>query len=195
MYWKNYSELINAEYIERKYWHSSKVVYNYKGFKIIFDHYVIYSNAGYGSFGSTVTRIYCQFESKRAINLLIEKVTLYSKIISCFRRNRLKIGHKEFDSKYNMFLSGGISHTFLSKPIISKIINYNIIDLYIHNKNAIWGESLDKNNYELATYINDYKVKTHVLTNFKSLFEEIIDNLISNHHISSPCINPKALEP
>lgn len=193
MHWKKYSESINAEYVERKYWHSSKAVYNYKGFKLIFDNHTIYTTSGRNSIESTVTRIYCQFESKNSLNLVIQKSTLFVKFLSLFKGNKLKTGHEEFDTKYTMFSNTKMAPSFLSTSIRNKIINYKVVDLYIHDKNAIWGESLDKNNYEIATFINDYNVETNVLNNFKSLFEEIIDNLISNYQIS-PCINIKALE-
>lgn len=184
MYWKKYSESINADYIERKYWHSSKAVYNYKGFKIVFDHHTIYATSGRNSIESTVIRIYCQFESKKPLHLVIQKSTLFVKFLSLVKGNKLKTGQKEFDTKYTMFSNSTMSPSFLNTFIRNKIINYQVVDLYIHDKNAIWGESLDKNNYELATYINAYQVETDVLNKFKSLFEEIIDNLIANYQIS-----------
>lgn len=184
MYWKKYSESINAEYVERKYWHSSKAVYNYKEFKLVFDNHTINTTSGRNSIESTVTRIYCQFESKNPLHLVIQKSTLFVKFLSLFKGNKLKSGHEEFDTKYIMFSNGKMATSFLSTSIRNKIINYKVIDLYIHDKNAIWGESLDKNNYELSTYIDASQVEIEVLNKFKNLFEDIINSLIVNYQIS-----------
>ncbi len=55
-YWIGFSRLINADFNERKLWHSAQSVFNYKGYAIIFDHYTHYTVSGRVSLESFVTR-------------------------------------------------------------------------------------------------------------------------------------------
>lgn len=183
MYWQNYSKLIQADYVECSYWHSSKAVSDYKGYKIIFDHHTFHSSVGIHSLESTVTRIYCQFESRKPINLQICKTTFFNSVFHIFNPNRCKTVDLLFNQKYQVFLNKGVSQALLNRSITSKIMDLNIKELIIDDKAGIWGNNLGKATYELGAYIESDDLAFSVLNAVKTLFEEIIDGLAINNQI------------
>ncbi|MBW3519863.1 hypothetical protein [Flavobacterium sp. NKUCC04_CG] len=183
MYWKNYSKFIQSDYMERSYWHSSKAVYDYKGYRIIFDHYTFHSSVGIQSFESTVTRVYCQFESSKPMYLKICKATFLNRVLNIFNTSQFRIVDTRFNRMYQVFLNRGVSPAALNRSTTNKIMDLNVVELIIDNNDGIWGTALGKNIYELATYIDKDDLEFSVLNDIKALFEEIIDSLAINNQI------------
>lgn len=183
MYWKNYSKCIQSDYVERSYWHSSKAVYDYKGYRIFFDHYTFYSSVGIQSFESTVTRVYCQFESSKPMYLKICKATIVNRVLNIFNTSRFRIEDTRFNRIYQVFLNREVSPAALNRSTINKIMDLNVEELIIGKNDGIWGSALGKNIYELATYIDKDELAFSVLNNIKVLFEEVIDSLAINNQI------------
>ncbi len=183
MYWKNYSKFIKSDYVERSYWHSSKAVYDYKGYSIIFDHYTFHSSVGIQSFESTVTRVYCHFESSKPMYLKICKATFLNKTLNILNTKRFKTQNQRFNCKYLIFLNRGVSLAALNRSITNKIMDLAVVELIIDSNDGIWGTALGKNIFELATYIDKDELAFSVLDDIKALFEEIIDSLAINNHI------------
>lgn len=177
-YWIGFSHLINADFNERKLWHSAQSVFNYKGYAIIFDHYTHYTVSGRVSLESFVTRIYCQFKCNENLFLNIEKPNLITKIRDFLSTKKFKTGNSAFDSRFIINSNKKNVSKLVDVSIAEKIVQSNVERLYIDNSNGIWGNPLKENHYELATYIDLYDVSYNDLLKTKNLFEAIMDNLM-----------------
>lgn len=180
-YWTDFSAMINANFEERKYWHSAKSIYNYKGYNILFDHYIHYTE-GRVTVGSYVTGVYCKFVCDKKIYLKLEKNTMLSKFLNLFSENKITSLNQVLKSNYIIFCNDGNIDKILSKSISVKLISTKIKNLYIDTKDGIWGGNLEKNVYELATYKDINKTDQNDLQNIKIVFEEIIDQLQNYYH-------------
>lgn len=183
VYWKNFCKIIDGEFVERKYWHSAQAIASYKSFKIKFDHYTHYTVSGRTSLESNVTRIYCVFQCDEDIELKMEQKTWLNKLISFFNRNRIQTKNNEVNSKYIITSKSKNVNSFLNPSISKKIISTSIQQLYIDSKDGIWGNQLENNQFEIATYVDVYEMEYPDLLRIKAFFEEAIDVLITNYNI------------
>lgn len=181
-YWMDFSAKINADFEERKYWHSAKSIYNYKGYNIFFDHYIHYTE-GRATVGSYVTRVYCKFICNKKIYLKLEKNTLLSNFLNLFSKNKITELNKILKSNYIVFSNENNIDKILSKIVSAKLVSTKIDNLFIDTKDGIWGDNLGQNIYELATFKDINKTDQNDLQKIKIVFEEIIDQLENYYHI------------
>ena len=182
-YWKNFSKIINADFKGRKYWYSAQAIFNYKGFEIIFDHYTHYTVSGSVSLESFVTRICCRFQCNEKLFLKIEKASLMNKILNYFSNKKVETGNLTFDSKYVIVSNQRNINKLINNQIVIRIENCDLTQFYIDTKDGIWGKELEKNHYEIATFLNLYNAEYNDLLQIKALFEMIIDHLVLNYNI------------
>ncbi len=183
-YWKKFSDEINADFMERKYWHSAKCFYDYKGFKIIFDNYTHHAISGRNSIDSYLTRIYVLFNCDKILHLKLQERSILNVMINIFNSKKIKLNNQLLDDRFIISSKEKRSLIILSKTV-EKLIESNIKYLFVDDNEGIWGDKLNVNQFELATYIDNYKVDYSNLYKIKELFEILIDNLISDYNIKS----------
>ncbi|HUH25201.1 MAG TPA: hypothetical protein VLY87_01115 [Flavobacterium sp.] len=182
-YWRNFSQLINADFKERKFWYSAQATFNYKGYDMIFDHYTHHAISGRGSVESFVTRVYCKFKCNMKLQLKMEEATFTNKFLNIFNFNKLQTDYPDLNSRFIITSTKESLFKIMNLSIVEKIKDSNVKQLYIGSHDGIWGQTLDKNHYELATYIDRYYVKEGELLKIKTLFEALIDELIKKCYI------------
>lgn len=181
-YWTDFSATINADFEERKYWHFAKAIYNYKGYNLVFDDYIHYTG-GRATVGSYVTRIYCKFVCSKKIYLKLEKNSMLSKFLNLFSKNKVTSLNKILQLNYIVFSNEDNIDKILSKTLSDKLVSTKIENLFIDTKDGIWGDNLQQNMYELATFKDVSKTDQNDLQKIKIVFEEIIDQLENYYYI------------
>ncbi|MDM1044664.1 hypothetical protein HX004_06260 [Myroides sp. 1354] len=185
IYWKAFSTSIDGSFIERRYWHSPKVIYTYKDFSIVFDNHCFTSAVSTRSYESFITRIYCKFKHHKPIKIRIEKASFLNRLINLFQGHLLKTKNSIFNKQYQIHAPKMESLAFLRPEIQNKLIDLNIEGLFIDQQEGIWGEPLIGNNFEIAIYVESTRLELSELLALKKLFEHIIDALCDTYAIQS----------
>lgn len=181
-YWEDFNALIGGGFEKRKYWHSAKCTYTYRGFDLVFDNYAHHVASSY----DFVTRVYCQFSCGSSVSLKIDRSSLANKLVFAIRGDkRLQTHHPEFNNRYVLSSEDSGILSVVNDTVLQQILDNEIDNLFIDNRDGIWGEELENDRYELAAYIDEYKVEYTKLIVIKDLFRIIIDNLIKYYRIRS----------
>jgi len=184
VYWKAFSDTIQAEFVERKYWYSPKAIYTYKGFSIVFDNYYFTSTVGTRSYESFITRVYCKFNYPQSLKIRIEKASFLNRLINIFTCNLYRTLDAEFDRRYHVHATNPNTCVFLSPAIRRSLLDLNIEGLFIDTQDGIWGDPLIGSQYEVAIYVESKRLEEHELIALKALFEAIIDSLCDKFYIT-----------
>lgn len=184
LYWKAFSDTINAEFIERQYWHSPKAIHFYKGFEIVFDNYYFTSTIGTRSYESFITRVYCKFNYPQSLKIRIEKASFFNRLVNIFQGNLYRTLDREFDRHYHIHTLNPNTCVFLLPTIRQSLVDLNIEGLFIDTQDGIWGEQLTANQYEVAVYVEATRLSEQELLALKDLFECIVDALCDKFHIA-----------
>lgn len=184
LYWKAFSDTINAEFIARQYWHSPKAIHVYKGFKIVFDNYYFTSTVGTKSYESFITRVYCQFKYPQSLKIRIEKASFFNRLVNIFQGNLYRTLDREFDRHYHIHTLNPNTCVFLLPAIRQSLVELNIEGLFIDTQDGIWGEQLAANQYEVAVYVEATRLSEPELLALKALLECIVDALCDKFDIA-----------
>ena len=108
---------------------------------------------------------------------------MLSKFLNLFSKNKVASLNKILQSNYIVFSNEDNIDKILSKTISDKLVNTNFQNLFIDTKDGIWGDNIQQNMYELATFKDVSKTDQNDLQKIKIVFEEIIDQLENYYHI------------
>ena len=169
-YWRKFSELINAQFVEGKYWHSAQTIYDYKGFKIIFDNYTLHSISGKNSIDSYLTRIYVLFICDKRLHLRLQEKSVLNRLLNVFNFNKFKGFNPLLEEIFIITSNEKGSLNVFSKQIVNELFESNIKYIFIDNNEGIWGGRLGVNQFELAAYIDTYNVDYSELYKVKKTF-------------------------
>lgn len=153
-YWRAFSEVIDGRFVERQYWHSPKAIYAYKEIEVIFDNYYFTSIAGSKNYESFITRVGAKFTYHKLLTARIEKASLLNRIVNFFNGKLYKTKDPKFDYQYHIHANHPEICLLLQLKIKQQLIDLNIEGLFIGSQEGIWGDSLPKNQYEIAIYLN-----------------------------------------
>lgn len=183
LYWKTFSDSINAQFMERKYWYSPKAIHLYKGFSVVFDNYFFSSTVGTRSYESLLTRVYSKFTYPQSLKIRIEKASFLNRLVNLFHGNLYRTLDREFDRQYHVHTMNPNTCVFLLPEIRRSLLDLNIEGLFIDTQDGIWGEQLTDNEYEVAIYVEATQLKQSELVALKELFEGILDALCDKFQI------------
>lgn len=176
-YWSAFSAVIKGDFVERKYWHSPKVRYEYKGLEVVFDTYYFTSTVGAKSHESFITRVYAKFTYWEPLKAKIEKASLFNRLVNLFNGQLYKTKDRKFDRCFHIHATHpkilGLFHSTLRQ----KLIDLSIEGMFIDTYDGIWGDPLPKNQYEISIYLDQSRLTLEELVALKALFEQILDAL------------------
>src|SRR5688500_8309774 len=96
-FWKLFAAEIYGDFIEGQYWHSDKVDFLYKDWKISFDNYTHYTTSGGNSYTQTYTRVTVPFISADKFRFEVYSSNFFSSVAKIFGAQDVEIGVPEFD--------------------------------------------------------------------------------------------------
>lgn len=174
--WKNFSKEVEGTFVKAFSWHSAKTEVNYKGVKIIFDNYHLWS----GKFSKKMTRIVLPYYSTQNFTFEICQNTLFNKLKKLLGSQDFEIGRADFDKKFVVRSNDGqkaitILQNSKIRSLIEKEKNLHIV---VSTKKGIWEEDLPINQYELSFYDDGEITDIERLKELLKLFKELVDTFI-----------------
>lgn len=175
--WEDFSKEVDGKFIKPFSWHSGKTEVDYKGVKIIFDNYRLWS----GKFNKNMTRIILPYYSVDNFTFDVHQSTLVDKFKKLFGSQYAEVLKTDFDKKFVIKSNNGIkARTILQNSTIRSLIEKEKnLNLLISTKKGIWQEDLPVNQYELSFYddgeIKDIERLKELLKLFKELANVLLD--------------------
>ncbi|CAM4084111.1 DUF3137 domain-containing protein [Flavobacterium antarcticum] len=175
--WENFSKEVEGTFVKAFTWHSAKTEVDYKGVKIIFDNYRLWS----GKFSKNMTRIVLPYYSTQNFTFDITQNNLADKLKKLFGSQDIKIGTADFDKKFVVKSNDGQKAiTILQNSTIRSLIEKEKkLHILVSIKKGIWEADLPINHYELSFYddgeIRDIERLKELLKLFKALADTFID--------------------
>ncbi|WP_318640243.1 hypothetical protein [Flavobacterium ardleyense] len=176
---KQFSKLMNGNFIERSYWESDKVKILHRNHPIIFDNYTEFRTSGGQNFEQKYTRVLSSFSSNSDFRFEIYPQSLLDSISKIFGAQDVKIGDKEFDRKFIIKSNDELKvKSFLKNdPVKLQILAFKDINFQISDQKGIWGEKLPDGEFELSFFINGLVDHTEILKQIHKLFCAALNRL------------------
>jgi hypothetical protein len=180
--WQEFAKETNGTFAEGYSWNSDSTEIEYKNWKIIFDHYTLWS----GKYCTYLTRVVVPINLKNNYKLEIYKEGFIRKIEKFFGAQDIQIGYPEFDKAFTIKSNNEFkTKTLLQNKNLRDIIaSQKDINIQILDTKGIWGKKLPDNEFELSYYtdgeVDDLEVLKSLLELIKVLLNDLYQlNLIS----------------
>ena len=176
---KQFSTLMNGNFIERSIWESAKVEILHHNRPIIFDNYTEFRTSGGQNFEQQYTRVLSPISSNSDFKFEIYPQTLLNSISKIFGARDIIIGDKEFDRKFIIKSNDEVEvKSFLKDDSLKlQILAFKEINFQISDKKGIWGEKLPDGEFELSFFINGLVDHTEILKQIHKLFCAALNRL------------------
>ena len=173
--WKEFANKINGKYIEEFTWHSAKVEVDYKGVKIVFDNYTLWS----GKYSKVMTRVCASFSSEENFEFDIYNSNWIGKLQTLLGGQDVKIGREDFDKKYRIKTNNEfkIKNFLQNTEIRMDIQKQEEVHFQLSNQKGIWEGALPDNEFELSYYEDGAIKEIERLSTLLLLFYKMIDRL------------------
>jgi len=182
--WEEFANVTGGKFVERQEsWLSDKAEIDYKGWKIIFDNYTIWSN----EYRKEMTRIISPIISKDNFRFEIYRNGFIRSIEKIFGAQDIEIGRPEFDKAFIIKANNEfkIKSLLQNQKIRTLIETQKEVNLEISNQKGVWENKLPEKEFELQFYADGEIKDIEHLKSLINLFQELLDNLYQMKSIES----------
>jgi hypothetical protein len=179
--WQEFAKETNGTFTEGYSWNSDSTTIEYKQWKIVFDHYTLWS----GKYSSKMTRVIAPITLNDNFKFEIYNEKLIRKIEKLFGAQDVEIGYPDFDKAFAIKSNNEhkIKTLLRNKEIRNLIESQKITNIQICSNKGIWEEELPKGEFELSYFTDGEIDDIKILKSLLLLFNLMLDNLFEINSI------------
>jgi hypothetical protein len=180
-FWPEFAKLLNADIKPGEFDGSEIIEYNYKNWKISFDHFTLWSS----KYSSRFTRIIVPVSGRDNFRFEIYQSGILSSVAKIFGMQDIKVGLEEFDKKFIVKSNDEfkIKSMFMNSRIPQMLENLPELNLQTSDRKGIWEDKLPEKDYDLAIYFEGRIFDVNILLATRDLIIEIIEFLSKSNSI------------
>lgn len=173
--WQEFAQETGGTFKEGYSWISDSTEIEHKNWKIIFDNFTVWS----GKYSTKTTRVIAPIILTDGFRFEIYREEFIRKIEKLFGAQDIKIGYPDFDKAFIIKSNNEFKIKVLlrNKEIRELIEAQTEVNLEISDQKGIWGEKLQKNEYELSYFMDGEIKNIQTLKSLLELFKLIINEL------------------
>lgn len=173
--WQEFAKKTNSTFKEGHSWQSDSTEIGYKNWKIIFDHYTLWS----GKHCTQMTRAIVPIILKDDFKFEIYDEGFVRKIEKLFGVQDIEIGYPDFDKAFTIKSNSEfkIKTLLRNKELRNHIALQKKVNIQICNQKGIWENKLPENEFELSYYRDGKVDNLETLSSLLKMFKLLLDEL------------------